>query len=211
MNAPRKQPGKAAPTSDRILDAAEMLVQTRGFNGISYADIADEVGVTKANLHHHFGSKAQMGEALMQRYDNRFFAALVKIDAGGGTALQRLEAYVELYEGVVRNNRLCLCGVLAAEYDTLSTAMRKSVRSFFDDNETWLERTIKAGRKDGTLAATSHPLEEARVLLAGLEGAMLITRPKRDYLRFKSLGRALLACIRARTTSAPPIGQQLGG
>jgi TetR/AcrR family transcriptional regulator, transcriptional repressor for nem operon len=194
----RKPTPALLPTCDRILDAAEMLVQTRGFNGISYADIAGEVGVTKANLHHHFGSKAEMGEALLARYVERFLAALGRIDKAGGTGLQLLEAYTALYEGVVRMNRLCLCGVLAAEYDTLPAPMRKTVRGFFDANEVWLERVIRQGRKDGTLAARGQALEEARVLLAGLEGAMLITRPQRDYLRFKSLARALVSGLKGR-------------
>ncbi len=55
-------------TSTRILDAAERLVQERGFNGFSYADIADELGVSKAALHYHFAGKAELGETLILRY-----------------------------------------------------------------------------------------------------------------------------------------------
>jgi hypothetical protein len=77
--------------------------------------------------------------------------------------------------------------------------MRKTVRGFFIDNETWLAQVIKAGRKDGSLAVRGNPVDEARVLLAGLEGAMLITRPMRDYLRFKSLARALISGVKGRT------------
>ena len=55
-------------TRARILDAAEQLVQTRGFNGFSYADVATELGVTKASLHYHFPGKAELGEALIARY-----------------------------------------------------------------------------------------------------------------------------------------------
>ena len=39
-----------ADTGRRALDVAERLVQTRGFNGFSYADIAEALGVTKASL-----------------------------------------------------------------------------------------------------------------------------------------------------------------
>ncbi len=55
-------------TATRILDVAERLVQTRGFNGFSYADIAAELHITKASLHYHFASKAELGEALILRY-----------------------------------------------------------------------------------------------------------------------------------------------
>ncbi|HEY1566924.1 MAG TPA: helix-turn-helix domain-containing protein, partial [Solirubrobacteraceae bacterium] len=54
-------------TRTRILDTAERLVQTRGFNGFSYADVATELGVTKASLHYHFPGKAELGEALIAR------------------------------------------------------------------------------------------------------------------------------------------------
>ena len=51
-----------AGTATRILDVAEGLVQARGFNGFSYADVASqEVGITKAALHYHFPGKADLG------------------------------------------------------------------------------------------------------------------------------------------------------
>ena len=49
-------------TAERILDVAEALVQSRGFNGFSYADVAEELQITKAGLHYHFPGKAELGE-----------------------------------------------------------------------------------------------------------------------------------------------------
>ena len=77
-------------TATRILDVAERLAQVRGFNGFSYADIAAEVGITKAALHYHFASKADLGKALISRYAARFGEALAAIerrhDRGAGQA-----------------------------------------------------------------------------------------------------------------------------
>ena len=73
-------------TATRILDSAESLVQVRGFNGFSYADVAAELGVTKASLHYHFPGKAELGRALIVRYATRFNAALAGIDASGADA-----------------------------------------------------------------------------------------------------------------------------
>src|ERR1700689_901360 len=73
-------------TRTRILDVAEGLVQVRGFNGFSYADIAAELAITKASLHHHFPSKAGLGEALIVRYTERFTDALAAIDAQASAA-----------------------------------------------------------------------------------------------------------------------------
>src|SRR5580658_3865 len=129
-------------TASRILDVAERLVQVRGFNGFSYADIAAELQITKAALHYHFAGKADLGEALIARYADRFMAALASLDTAGGTARAKLDSYVRLYLQVLRNRKMCLCGMLAAEYQTLPEPMQDTVISFFDQNETWLERVL---------------------------------------------------------------------
>ena len=68
-------------TADRILDIAERLVQRRGFNAFSYADVATAVGIRKASLHYHFATKADLGQALIARYRQTFLAALREIEA----------------------------------------------------------------------------------------------------------------------------------
>ena len=141
-------------TATRILDVAERLAQTRGFNGFSYADIAIELGITKAALHYHFASKADLGQALIGRYAARFGEALAAIDAGTTAAPAKLHGYAGLYADVLRNERMCLCGMLAAEYPTLPGAMQASVVSFFDQNETWLQDVLEQGRSDGSLHFT---------------------------------------------------------
>src|SRR5215510_11884222 len=106
-----------AKTAARILDVAERLAQVRGFNGFSYADIAVELGITKAALHYHFAGKADLGLALIARYASRFTEALAAIDAGGGAApgpARRLAEYAALYLRVIQDGRMCLCGMLAA-------------------------------------------------------------------------------------------------
>src|SRR5580693_3364808 len=87
-------------TADRILDAAEALAQTRGFNGFSYAHIAEQLGITKASRHYHFRGKAQLGDALIARYTQRFASALEGIDEAEAYAQDKLAAYAALYSGV---------------------------------------------------------------------------------------------------------------
>ena len=95
-----------ADTATKILDVAERLVQARGFNGFSYADVADELGISKAALHYHFPGKAELGEALMERYAARFARALIDVDAREPRGL--LEAAALLFDhrvvGVAKRN-----------------------------------------------------------------------------------------------------------
>ena len=57
--------GPASRSGTRLKSSTspERLVQSRGFNGFSYADVSAELGITKAALHYHFAGKAEMGQA----------------------------------------------------------------------------------------------------------------------------------------------------
>jgi TetR/AcrR family transcriptional repressor of nem operon len=186
---------RSAHTASRILDVAERLLQQRGFNGFSYADIAGELGVTTATLHYHFASKANLGKALIERYAARFDAALARIDETVPDAPARLEAYARLYADVLKKRRLCLCGVLAAEYQTLPQPMREAIIKFFDDNEAWLADVLDAGRAGGTLRFAGSSSGAGRMILSGLEGAMLVARPYGDVDRFMTTASHLLASV----------------
>jgi TetR/AcrR family transcriptional regulator, transcriptional repressor for nem operon len=184
---------KQVSTAARILDVAERLVQVRGFNSVSYADIAAELGITTASLHYHFPGKAELGQALITRYAQRFAEALNQIDHDLPNGRAKLEAYAGLYADVMRGKRMCMCGILAAEYQTLPDPMREAVIRFFDDNQEWLVQVLTQGRQDKTLRFTGDKDEVAQGILSTLEGAMLVARPYGDLRRFNATARQLLA------------------
>src|SRR5256712_877481 len=180
-------------TAQRILDVAERLVEAQGFNGFSYADIGADLGIPKASLDYHFATKAALGSALITRYGAEFGRALEEIDQSAVDAREKLRCYAGHYADVLRQHRMCLCGMLAADYTTLPAAMRSGVKEFFDLNESWLARVFEEGRKQGALRFRGPPLHSARLLLGSLEGAMLVARSYRDPERFTSAPQRLLA------------------
>ncbi len=198
--------GKAASNGDtasRILDSAERLVQSRGFNGFSYADVAAELGITKASLHYHFASKAELGEALIERYSSRFAEALARIDAGTERADGKLLAYARIYADVLRQKRMCLCGMLAAEYETLPEPMRTAVRRFFDANEDWLSAVLADGQTSGAVHLHGSTRDAAQALVGGLEGAMLVGRPYGEVGRFETAAVRLLSSLAGVSEQLP--------
>jgi TetR/AcrR family transcriptional regulator, transcriptional repressor for nem operon len=191
-------PGRtAAPTAAAkgVLDVAEQLAQTRGYNGFSYADVAAQLGVTKASLHYHFPSKADLGRALIDRYHAAFDSALSAIDQQAADPRDKLRQYAALYESALGNERMCLCGMLAAEYATLPAAMQQRVTAFFDANERWLTTVLAQGLQAGIFRFSDSAKERARVLLAALEGAMLVARSYGDPRRFHAAAEQLLSEI----------------
>lgn len=181
-----------ALTAQRALAVAEDLVQTRGYNAFSYADIAKNLGITTATLHYHFPTKADLGKQLIHRYRNQFEDALADIDTAYSEAREKLKRYVGLYAKLLQDGRMCLCGALAAEVATLPKPMRSELRHFFDANEAWLSAVLADGRKTGDLQFEGPQRDAARYIIDILEGAMLIARSNDDFFRFeRSTGRLL--------------------
>jgi len=208
-----RQPAAVPQTSGQILDVAERLAQTRGFNGFSYADIATELGITKASLHYHYPTKADLGRALIDRYSTTFAAALAGIEESRSPRPMQLERYVAIYAEVLKAGRICLCGMLAAEYTTLPALMQDAIRGFFDVNERWLSRVLESGRKDGSLAFEGTPEDAARAITSALEGAMLLARPYGGAERFKSAAQRVLSefAPAAKPSNKKPVSKKLRG
>ena len=162
-------------TSTQILDVAQELVQTRGFNAFSYADISEVVGIRKASIHYHFATKAQLGQALAKRYREDFAKALEQIRDAVSDGYKRLEELIKIYEGDLDKDRLCLCGMLSTDILTLPAEIRDEVKAFINATEDWIQEAIQEGCASGSLSCQS-PEAFAKALLAALIGTQLIAR-----------------------------------
>jgi TetR/AcrR family transcriptional repressor of nem operon len=151
--------------------------------------------VTKASLHYHFPSKADLGKRLIERYETTFLAALRAIETGGAAPREQLKRYARIYADVLRDDRMCLCGMLASDYATLPKAMKEEVRHFFDTNEQWLATVLEQGRKAGSLGFKGPAVELARVIVGSLEGAMMLARSFGDASRFDTAAERLIASL----------------
>ena len=96
-----------AATRERILDAAQRLVLRHGFSATTVDAVIGELGITKGAFFHHFGSKAELGLALVERYAARDLA--------------QLRGYLERSERLARDPRqrlVLFLGLLAEDADT---------------------------------------------------------------------------------------------
>lgn len=163
-------------TRSELLMQAETLVRGRGYSGFSYADLADAVGIRKASIHHHFRTKEDLAVALVAAYDARYDEALAAILAETADGVARIEAYGRLYLTGVEKGLGCLCAALAVELDTLPEPVRVDIARFFDKHISWLEQILAAGLADGSIRANVDPAASARMVVATLEGALLLER-----------------------------------
>ncbi|MEO0871577.1 MAG: TetR/AcrR family transcriptional regulator [Pseudomonadota bacterium] len=176
-------------TADRILDVVQTLIQTRGFNAISYRDVAEAIGIRKASIHYHFPSKMDLGRAVIARYRERLEQVRENINpVAAASYVAAWKAYLAPIAGIASvPGAVCLCGALAGEFQTLSDEMQSEVRLFFEGHQSWLSALFEDGRHAGAFQFEGSPDAAARLIFSALEGGLLIHRALADETQVNSI------------------------
>lgn len=165
-------------TASRILDVAERVARQGGYNAFSFRDIANEIGIKSASVHYHFPTKDALGEALAERYTDRFISALGQTDDAAPKDV--LERYIEACGTALKEDKLmCLCGMFGAEIEHLPTLVARKTRGFFQRNIAWLAKVYEAQGESPEQAKSS-----AARMIATVEGAMILARSMDDISLF---------------------------
>jgi TetR/AcrR family transcriptional regulator, transcriptional repressor for nem operon len=164
-------------TKDRIMAAARLTVQDRGYGGLSFRELAKDVGIKSASIHHYFPTKGELGSALAARYTFDFLEYLDGLLAEGLDQRACIQKYTEVFGQTVRNdNRMCLGGIMAAELKEIPEEVRIEVVKFGEANVAWLVKVLSLGQsREGDAIK-----RQALAIFAAVEGAQLIARSRGD-------------------------------
>jgi TetR/AcrR family transcriptional repressor of nem operon len=165
-------------TSDEILASARALIMSGGYNGFSYADIAEVVGIRKASIHHHFPSKVDLVRTLVKQYREDAEMAVAGLEQNVPAPLQLLKTYAGHWAKCIEDasRPFCVCALLASELPALPPEVAGEVKAFFRFASTWLTSVMERGSKEGTVNLSSEPRVEAEAFMATVHGAMLSAR-----------------------------------
>lgn len=190
-------------TADHILDTAENLIQTRGYNAFSYQDIAGALGIRRASIHYHFPSKTALGIAVIERYASRFAGALSAIaDNPSASSMDMLDFYLEPYFRFAGTpDKVCLCGALAGEVMALPPELHDRVDQFFRSQQTWLGQILQRGALRGEFTLAAAPEKIGRLIFNALQGALLVKRATGDASQLSDVAGLLKAQLEPRGMS----------
>lgn len=157
---------------------ARKMVQTRGYNGLSFRELAKEVGIKSASIHYHFPTKGDLGAALAKRYTEDGEAYLTGLRSASNDLNLWIKGYTDVFRmALVNDNRMCLCGIMAAEYDDLPPEVRLEVDGFTDLNVRWLTEILAVSNPKLNQDMSQN---RALAIYAAVEGAQLIARGRGD-------------------------------
>jgi len=186
--------GNLSTTADDILRCARTLIVDGGYNGFSYADISEVVGIRKASIHHHFPGKADLVRTLVSRYRQEAEAGITEMERHIPGPLAQLRAYTGYWEACITDASapFCVCALLASQIPVLPEAVALEVRAHFRTLSDWLTSVMERGAQQGVLRLTGPARSEAEAFMATVHGAMLSARAYGDPHMFAVVTAPLL-------------------
>ncbi|ATM85769.1 TetR/AcrR family transcriptional regulator [Yersinia massiliensis] len=171
-------------TREHLLATGESLSLHLGFNGMGLSQLLTTAGIPKGSFYHYFRSKEAFGEAMLQRYFDRYDAAMVNLLTGsqGDKRHQLLQYFAQSianYCGSECHNA-CLSVKLSAEVSDLSEPMRHALDAGTARVIGRLQDAIEAGIKEGSLRITLSAAATAETLYTLWQGAALRAKVKRS-------------------------------
>lgn len=164
---------------------ATEAVQTSGLASLSFRTLAERGGVKSSSVHYYFPAKDDLAQALIEGYAAEFQHELARIGAAKVSLRQKLERFVDIFGTVLSDGKLCLCGAMAAEVAALDGTSKALLKRYFHDAERWVEAILDAHAEEVTTPLAAQQL--ARILMSGLEGAILIDRVDQSHDRLDAM------------------------
>lgn len=178
-------------TRNEILDVAERYVRTRGFDAFSYADLARDIGIRKASIHHHFPTKAALAHDLIRDYAARILKVLAETR---GTTADKLGAFIGIYrDAKTQGGTLCLSVAMSASKESFDAETQALIAGFHDDCRRWLARTY--AENDGSITPWAAPDVAAAATLALVEGAQIMARAAGSIAVFDAATESLRSSL----------------
>lgn len=168
----------------QILEVAENLTQTQGYNAFSYKDISAIVGVKTSSIHYYFPTKADLGKAVVKKHIDSLCNELEQLICNKQLSCKkRLERFID---GIVAKTysdqrKMCLGGMLASDVLTLPEIIQQEVRIFFTRLEDWIKRLLTESISKKEFKLEKKDINnEVLLIFSLLEGALLLARLFQD-------------------------------
>lgn len=183
---------------EKLLDAAQTLVQGRGLNAVSFQDLADAVGLKKPSVFHHFPTKDALAQSLLERcrttYGARYGEILAREDLA---AHDKLREIARVFDEGLRDDHLCLLGALANTCGDYSGELKKEMRETARLSIQRYADVFEDGRESGALDYKGTAAAAAAAFLAMLQGLQVLARAKGEVDSFLPAAESYIDSISA--------------
>ena len=171
-------------TKEHIIEIASRLMNLRGFNNTSVDNVLQASGVKKGSFYYYFKSKEELGYAIIEDHVRRFSEhVLGRAFTNQRDALVELEDFLDIILELHRQRNCaggCLMGNMAMEMSDIHEGFRKRFQEVFEGWRIRVADVLQKAQMSGQLNHHVDPTRLAQFVIAGVEGAILLSKVKKD-------------------------------
>jgi TetR/AcrR family transcriptional repressor of nem operon len=195
--------GRTSDARQKILEAAQPLVELRGYTSLGVAEICKAAGVPKGSFYYFFESKEALALAVIDEQWDGQRRQWEEILAGGEDPLVRLRRLFESAEEMLRTGLAncgtvsgCMFGNLSLELSNQAESIRVRLQEIFDVQVQMVRKVIDEAWQRGEARVVDSE-EAARALVAQLEGQVMLAKLYNSMGRMDAMFTNWLALIGA--------------
>lgn len=165
--------------TETVVNRAMDAFWTHGYANTSPAQLAEATGIGKGSLYNTFGSKRELFERVLNRYDRMGSEVVGEFMARPGTARECIGAFIRfLVDSDVAQpvRRGCLAVNTATEFSARDAEITKAVRTMQEHTMSALAERIDQGRRDGDVAQDVDPRAAAEFLMNIIVGLRVMAK-----------------------------------
>jgi AcrR family transcriptional regulator len=190
---------------DKIKVVATELLIMYGVRGLRFSEIATRLGITRANIHHHFGTKKNLVEEVIEDYVQGTLEEIRAIWSEPDRSYQNKaklmmafnrQRYARYNPGTKAGRPWSLVSRMRLEIDQLGDRPRKTLRAFTTAIEACIYQAVEAAQAKGELTADAPVKDIAIQLIAIVDSAGSITQDCGSFERLERLYTAHISIIR---------------
>ncbi|TGC08321.1 TetR/AcrR family transcriptional regulator [Methanolobus halotolerans] len=167
------------PTNQQILHYAGHFLQCRGYNGFSYKDISQKLGIKNASIHHYYPKKEDLVAALLEERRKNLAMSIVQMVESKKSAREQLQYYFDYaLQEFEEGKSICPPGSVIIDYEELPEKVKKQEILLLDDIRDWLTNVLRTGLEQKEFNFSDSVEARAEDVFVTLMGARLLSSIK---------------------------------
>jgi AcrR family transcriptional regulator len=165
------KPEEFAAKRREILDSAQKLIATMGYEQMSVQDLLDDLQISSGAFHHYFPSRAALLQSLIERIQNESGAPLLPIVHDPHlSAIEKLQGFFDTLDQLRLAHRVDVIEVARRWYTDDNALVRLKVdQAVFEQRAPLLAAIVRQGLREGVFT-TGYPEQAGQVLMSLLQG-----------------------------------------
>lgn len=167
------------PTNQQILHYAGHFLQCRGYNGFSYKDISQKLGIKNASIHHYYPKKEDLVAALLEERRKNLAMSIVQMVESKRSAREQLQYYFDYaLQEFEEGKSICPPGSVIIDFEELPEKVKKQEMLLLDDIRDWLTNVLRTGLEQKQFNFSDSVEAHAEDVFVTLMGARLLSSIK---------------------------------